>query len=314
MRVQSQIGFTLIEAIMVMAVATIVGLGIFTMLQNQLQHSVFLDDKAAHRELKTEISNLLNDPMVCSESLRNIRLPSVASGRTVTNLALKNSSGVLYDTTSKNVFEKLTITGISLQNEDITGAATSGRARLIVDVARQRSGGGPTQLQQIEKMVNLDIDPGRLVTGCKADSEPGACLKPFQYSILSGVAQGSGSVDAGAKALRAVIMGGSHSSGGGSGGSSCTTNNTNVLIPLDGSLHSQFVPGKTVQITSNGAGRRSLYYDGVLVAHGEYCQCMTSGGGCTSYPAVISYETVNSPICHTVANPAPTGLGVTAYK
>lgn len=322
MKLQNK-GFTLVEVLVASSVLLIAGLALGSLIVNQARQVSYLEDRMSYQNLKEEINQLLNDPVACKNSLETVKVPNVLGNVTKGALTLKSQSNqLLFDPSNpkKNSYDRITISKISLKNDNVGMGDVNGEGVLQIEVKRQRTGLGPDEFAIIEKPVYLEVNPARAIQSCSGTDPnliPTAtpCLK--SYSSLS-AASGSAAIPSTAKQITVTLPGNMDSSASSSGVENCTASPYSVDIPLDGSLHPKFVPGGVVKIVPGNKHKMEppqLYYNGVHVATGRVCQCL-AGLPCHQNNPETKYSKTGVSVCSTPgSSSAPTGeYGVRLFK
>lgn len=201
----TQKGFSIAEIAVAMAVFSFMALGVSTLIQNQANKVYYLEDQVAHQNLQIELKRLIENDNICIRSLQNVRLPAgVVEPNTLSTtaspFAIRGTDGdVRFDTNRNNEFESLKITGINVQNIDLTNPAANnvGRVQVRIDVARNRGTHDP--MKSIFINQNVEVNPStRAVTSCNGGgSGEVQCLEQ-----ISGSNGSSSRIPADAKVIR----------------------------------------------------------------------------------------------------------------
>ncbi len=281
----NQMGFSIAQVVVAMSIMSAMSLGLTSMIQNQSNTVFYLEDKMSHQNLKKEVENLLNDSAACTESLTNITVPTAllsASPNASQPFIIKDKAGaVVYDVanTTRNKFDRLNISNIKIQNVDISGAATTGKINIVMDVRRQRGPANTNQaLQSVVIQKEVTIDGTRNVTGCvnTGDDALNSCLTNFGGRNFGGSNPTSVRIPADAKVIK-VTAGGSSCSGSGGGGAgnrwSGSVAPMTVTVQLNGknSVNNRpLVGGGNVSLV-NIRGRNQILYNNAPLIELERC-------------------------------------------
>jgi prepilin-type N-terminal cleavage/methylation domain-containing protein len=306
---RSMKGFSLIELLVVTTILGFIAAGISSLLANQMNISVYIDDKASRRDLKVELDRLLSTEASCVATLDALTIPLIGVDKDLGVLSIKDQAGNLAFST--NSFEGLNISNATLRNLDITNTATSGMTELTFNLERQKSRDGRQMLQGLSFKLNTTVDSAtREITNCSTSSssnEGQGCLRPVSVHLLiNNGALNTVSVPSNIAAAEIILE--NYYRGGGSEGDPCSVNTRSVYLKFNtGELDPRLVSGRSfsAQLLPGNAGR-SIMYNGLRVADHRTCQ-PNSDGNSISHQVFVTRDRLDS--CRIASDPQPPSSG-----
>lgn len=160
-------GFALIEVIVAATIMAFISLAIGTMILNQQQSSIYIEDQLEKIQLVRNFESILDDGTYCQQTLNGTFIPAAGS----TNIpSLKDATGT--DVYVSNTVEgNLNIGQIQVSNDTVPGPSSSGFIDVTIPITRVRSGGGPKELKPVVYKVKVTVDAAQLVTRCASEMQ-----------------------------------------------------------------------------------------------------------------------------------------------
>lgn len=178
----NQRGSALIQVIVASAVVGILSLSIASMIHQQQQSVAYLEDSLSYVSLQAELTKVFSSPDHCTQNVEHTAMGAVGTAHKFT---LKDQLGkTLYTPTAGGRFDKLNLTA-SIHNVGVNTVNSSGGAEVVIEVVRQRSGGGPQHLKPIKFNAIVAVDGSKEVTLCSPEgvTSIGDCVAPTDDSF-----------------------------------------------------------------------------------------------------------------------------------
>lgn len=149
----SQSGMSLIGVIMASTIMSFLALSTANLIINQAASVSYLEDRLSKVSLETIIKANVQDYTACTNTIAVRPFSNISN---VTTLKDKSNNQVL----PSMGYDKINITGMALQNVNMTGTpGETAVMNLIVNINRDRTGGGPSDLAPIVIPLNVSTDP-----------------------------------------------------------------------------------------------------------------------------------------------------------
>jgi type II secretory pathway pseudopilin PulG len=158
-------GFALIQVLIAVSIAAMVAVGVADLISNQAKSVSYLEDKMSVLGLSNQLLMILATSGACTNSLAG---KSASSDQLITQIKDK-ADNLVYDTnTNENKYDQLIIDKVTLKNIDVTGANSSGRMKLVIEILRIRKGGGPPGLKPISVEITVSTNGSNNIISCGA--------------------------------------------------------------------------------------------------------------------------------------------------
>ena len=160
-------GFSIIEVILAATIMSGLSLVFGTMIVQQRQAAIQLEDQLARLQLTRNVESMLVESMACQISLLGVVIP--VSGSTDISV-LKDKLGHPI-VASNSVTDNLKVGQISVTNVTVPSPSASGIVEVVLPIQRARSSFGVVDLRPISTKMRVTVDGMRQVTSCAPPAE-----------------------------------------------------------------------------------------------------------------------------------------------
>jgi len=143
----NNLGFSLVEVMVVVGIMAVVSLGSATFIMNQNKAISFMEDRISRISFEQELSIAMNDRTSCLNAIGKNPLKKGESRP----VRIENELGkVLFDPqANENTFEMLRLSEAQVTNISVKGPQSVGEVEISILVERMREGGGVQRLRPV---------------------------------------------------------------------------------------------------------------------------------------------------------------------
>lgn len=161
----NNLGFSLVEVMMVSGLMLIISLGAAQFITSQGQQISVMEDRMSRLQLEQEFNRIFGDRDLCAGLLKNVRIYKNQDPQEIRVINALNN--VIYDPNlEENLYDHLNIDFVHLRNLTVKGANDVGELEVIVGLERLRKGGSNNQMSPISLRFPAVINKKSFVTSC----------------------------------------------------------------------------------------------------------------------------------------------------